>query len=100
MKLNYIPAETTNIETLVVFLRDFYEHEALRFDETAARRALQQIIANPFLARLYPFTLRNTQRQSSARITSAGFLLRQTPIVTFENDNYSTNNVLPKAAHR
>ncbi len=53
MKLNYLPAETTDIEMLVVFLRDFYEHEALRFDETAARRALQQVIANPFFGRVF-----------------------------------------------
>ncbi len=53
MNLKPIPAEATDIETLVVFLRDFYEHEALRFDETAARRALQQIIANPFFGRVF-----------------------------------------------
>ena len=48
MNLKPIPAEATDMELLLVFLRDFYEHEALRFDEAVARRALQQILANPF----------------------------------------------------
>ena len=34
MNLKPIPAETADIEKLVVFMRDFYEHEALRFDES------------------------------------------------------------------
>ena len=53
MSLKIIPAETTDIERLVVFMRDFYEHEALQFDEPAARRALQQLIGNPFFGRIF-----------------------------------------------
>lgn len=53
MDFKPIPAEATDIEMLVVFMRDFYEHEALSFDEQAARRALQQVIANPFFGRVF-----------------------------------------------
>lgn len=53
MSLRIIPAEATDIETLVVFMRDFYEHEALRFDEQGARRALQQILASQFFGRVF-----------------------------------------------
>ena len=53
MSLKILPAETTDMELLVVFMRDFYEHEALQFDEPAARRALQQLIGNPFFGRIF-----------------------------------------------
>ncbi len=53
MSLKITPAEATDLELLVAFMRDFYEHEALRFDETAACRALQQILANPFFGRVF-----------------------------------------------
>ncbi len=53
MSLKIIPAEITDIETLVVFMRDFYKHEALSFDEQPARRALQQVMANPFFGRVF-----------------------------------------------
>lgn len=53
MNLKPIPAEAADIEMLVVFMRDFYEHEALRFDESSARRALAQLLANPALGRVF-----------------------------------------------
>jgi ribosomal protein S18 acetylase RimI-like enzyme len=53
MSLKIIPAEAANIELLVVFMRDFYLHEALTFDEAAARQALQQLIGNPFFGRIF-----------------------------------------------
>ncbi len=53
MSLKMIPAEAADIETLVVFMRDFYEHEALQFDEPAARNALQIVMANAFLGRVF-----------------------------------------------
>lgn len=57
MSLKIIPAEATDIELLVVFMRDFYEHEALSFDESAARQALQQLIENHFFGRVFLFEL-------------------------------------------
>lgn len=53
MSLNIVPAEASNMELLLAFMRDFYEHEALSFDEASARQALQQIIANPFFGRVF-----------------------------------------------
>jgi diamine N-acetyltransferase len=53
MNLKIIPAEITDIELLVIFMRDFYEHEALDFSDPAARRALQMVIANPFYGRVF-----------------------------------------------
>ena len=53
MSLKIIPAEAADIELLVVFMRDFYEHEALQFDEPAVCHALQQLLANPFLGRVF-----------------------------------------------
>ena len=53
MDFKPIPAEATDIELLVVFMRDFYEHEALRFDESAARNALQMVMANAFFGRVF-----------------------------------------------
>ena len=53
MSLKITPAEATDIEMLVVFMRDFYEHETLRFDEPAARHTLQQILANHFFGRVF-----------------------------------------------
>ncbi|MBL8207861.1 MAG: GNAT family N-acetyltransferase [Blastocatellia bacterium] len=57
MSLKIIPAEATDIEMLVVFMRDFYEHEALSFDESSARQALQQLIENHFFGRVFLFEL-------------------------------------------
>ena len=53
MNFKPILAEATDLEMLVVFMRDFYEHEALHFDERAALCALRQIIANPFFGRVF-----------------------------------------------
>ena len=57
MSLNILPAETSDIELLLVFMRDFYLHEALTFDEQIARRTLQQLIENPLFGRLFVFDL-------------------------------------------
>ena len=53
MSLNILPAGASDIELLLAFMRDFYLHETLSFDEAAARQALQQIIANPFFGRVF-----------------------------------------------
>jgi diamine N-acetyltransferase len=53
MTLNLIPAEATDLETLVVFMRDFNEHEKIPFNEQAVRRALQQLLAEPLLGRVF-----------------------------------------------
>ena len=55
MSLKIIPAEATDLETLVVFMRDFYEHEALQFNEQVARRTLQQLLADHSLGRVFLF---------------------------------------------
>ncbi|MFN7927585.1 MAG: GNAT family N-acetyltransferase [Blastocatellia bacterium] len=56
MSLKIVPAEATDIDLLVVFMRDFYEHEALRFDEQNARQALQQLLANSSFGRIFLLT--------------------------------------------
>ncbi|HEX4945251.1 MAG TPA: GNAT family N-acetyltransferase [Blastocatellia bacterium] len=53
MSLHIIPAEASDIELLLVFMRDFYLHEALLFDEEVARRALQQLIGNAAFGRIF-----------------------------------------------
>ena len=73
MSLKIIPAEATNIEMLVVFMRDFYEHEALRFDEQDARRALQQILANPLFGRV--FLLEYDDQKVGYTVMTFGFSL-------------------------
>lgn len=57
MNLHILPAEATDIDLLVVFMRDFYLHEALTFEEPIARRTLQQLIENPHFGRLFVFEL-------------------------------------------
>jgi len=47
------PASSDEIETLIVMMRDFYAHEGLKFDEAAARRALQTIIDNKNFGRVF-----------------------------------------------
>ncbi len=53
MSLKIIPAEATDMEVLVVFMRAFYAHESLHFDEPAARHAMQLLLGNPFFGRLF-----------------------------------------------
>lgn len=53
MSLNIVPAEASDMDLLLVLLRDFYIHEALMFDEEVARRALQQLIDNPSFGRSF-----------------------------------------------
>lgn len=53
MNLNYVPAETRHIETLLGFMRDFYLHESLTLNEEAARGALQQLITDESKGRVW-----------------------------------------------
>lgn len=53
MNLNYIPAETRHLETLLGFMRDFYFHESLTLNAEAARRALQQLITDESKGRVW-----------------------------------------------
>jgi ribosomal protein S18 acetylase RimI-like enzyme len=73
MSLKLIPAEITDTETLVVFMRDFYEHEALQFHEQAARRALQQVIENPSLG--FVFLLEFAGEKVGYTVLTFGFSL-------------------------
>ncbi|HZS03366.1 MAG TPA: GNAT family N-acetyltransferase [Blastocatellia bacterium] len=53
MEPEFVTAETSDVETLLVFMRDFYEHENLTFDEQVARRALRQILTDDALGRVF-----------------------------------------------
>jgi diamine N-acetyltransferase len=53
MEPEFITAETSDVETLLVFMQDFYEHEQLTFDEQIARKALQQILTDDSLGRVF-----------------------------------------------
>ena len=46
-------ASVSAIETLMQLMGEFYEHEALPFDEKAARSALQLILGNDSYGRVY-----------------------------------------------
>ena len=64
MEPEFITAETSDVEILLVFMRDFYEHENLTFDEQVARTALQQ--GDPDLAE----TLVNQAEKAGAGTSS------------------------------
>jgi ribosomal protein S18 acetylase RimI-like enzyme len=53
MSLQILPAEASDIELLVVFMRDFYIHEAMTFDEQRTRQTLQRLIGNPSFGRVF-----------------------------------------------
>lgn len=53
LNLSFKPAAASNIETLLEMMREFYMHEELRFDEAMARRALEGILSNPALGRVF-----------------------------------------------
>lgn len=46
-------ADDSDIEALLAMMREFYAHDGLRFDEAAARRALQGVIHEPNLGRVF-----------------------------------------------
>lgn len=53
MEPQYVRAEISEIELLLVFMREFYQHEHLTFDEQVARRALQQILTSDLPGRVF-----------------------------------------------
>ena len=46
LHLSFPPAVSTDSETLLPMMREFYLHEELAFDEAKARRALEGILGN------------------------------------------------------
>jgi ribosomal protein S18 acetylase RimI-like enzyme len=73
MSLNILPAGASDIARLLAFMRDFYIHEALTFDEEVARRALQQLIGNPSFGRV--FLLAFTGEKVGYTVLTFGFSL-------------------------
>ncbi len=53
MTVKFNPAEISDTPLLLIFMRDFYTHEALQFDEKAAAQALEQIISNNFWGQIF-----------------------------------------------
>jgi len=53
MDVNFIHAELSNAETLLVLMREFYEYEELPFNESAARKALTQILTDESLGKVW-----------------------------------------------
>jgi len=51
--LSFQAATLTNIETLLLMMREFYQHEELAFDEAKARRALEGILSNDLYGRVF-----------------------------------------------
>jgi len=51
--LSFKLATLADVETLLVMIREFYVHEELRFDETAARQALDGILNNEPFGRVF-----------------------------------------------
>lgn len=56
---SFKPATPDNIETLIAMMREFYAHEGLAFDEAIARRALQGVIGDDTLGRVFLILLAN-----------------------------------------
>ena len=53
MTTNFKPAQDADLDRLIVFMREFYAHEHLAFDESAARRALQKILRDHDLGHVW-----------------------------------------------
>ena len=53
MEPQYVRAEASDLELLLVFMQEFYDHEHLTFDEQVARRALQQILTSDLPGRVF-----------------------------------------------
>ncbi len=53
MDLSFKLADVADIDLLVEFMREFYEFDHLAFDEQVARSALQQILSDDSLGRIW-----------------------------------------------
>lgn len=53
MELRCIPSQLTDIERLLSFMQELYAHDALVFTESAARKALHQLLTNDALGRIW-----------------------------------------------
>lgn len=53
MDITFKAATLDDVALLLPMMRDFYAHEAIRFDEEAARRALQSLIGNEAYGRAF-----------------------------------------------
>ncbi|MDT7602360.1 MAG: hypothetical protein QOF61_357, partial [Acidobacteriota bacterium] len=53
MEIEFKPADPSDAETLVPLLREFYDFDHIAFDETEAREALRQILADARLGRVW-----------------------------------------------
>ena len=52
-ELFFKSADASDVETLLLMIREFYAHEELRFDEAAARSALEEILGNAAFGRVF-----------------------------------------------
>jgi GNAT superfamily N-acetyltransferase len=52
-ELSFKSADPSGVETLLLMMREFYAHEELRFDELAARGALEGILGNAEFGRVF-----------------------------------------------
>jgi GNAT superfamily N-acetyltransferase len=52
-EVRFHPAVMTDTETLLVMMREFYVHEALRFEEARARQALEGILNDDSFGRVF-----------------------------------------------
>ncbi|MCA1615969.1 MAG: GNAT family N-acetyltransferase [Acidobacteria bacterium] len=53
MSASFKPARTSDLETILAMMRDFYELEHIEFAERAARAALAQILSDESLGRVW-----------------------------------------------
>lgn len=73
LDLSFNPAAHSDIESLLVMVREFYEHEDLRFDEAAARLALNGILNNAVFGRV--FLIRVGQEIAGYTVLTFGYSL-------------------------
>jgi GNAT superfamily N-acetyltransferase len=52
-ELSFKSADSSDVETLLSMMQEFYAHEELRFDGAAARRALEGILGNAAFGRVF-----------------------------------------------
>jgi GNAT superfamily N-acetyltransferase len=57
---SFTPATLENVEELLLMMREFYAHEGLTFDQAIARCALQGIISDKTLGRVFLIVSENT----------------------------------------
>lgn len=53
MEVNFRVAASTDIETLLILMREYYEFDHLPFDEDAAQTALARFLDNQILGRMW-----------------------------------------------